>query len=66
MVLPFLEQHAALCKNTSSCSEWSTPRYCPWPLQFLIMIIDVDKGISPSSKLVSFADDTRVYILMYQ
>ena len=25
------------------------------------MIIDIDKGISPSSKLVSFADDTRVY-----
>ena len=25
------------------------------------MIIDFDKGISPSSKLVSFADDTRVY-----
>ena len=29
------------------------------PLLFLIMIID--KGISPSSKLVSFAGDTRVY-----
>ena len=28
---------------------------------FLIMIIDIHKGISPSSKLVSFADDTRVY-----
>ena len=27
----------------------------------MIMIIDIDKGISPSSKLVSFADDTRVY-----
>ena len=25
------------------------------------MIIDIDKGISPSSKLVSFTDDTRVY-----
>ena len=25
------------------------------------MIIDIDKGISPRSKLVSFADDTRVY-----
>ena len=25
------------------------------------MIIDIDKGISPSSDLVSFADDTRVY-----
>ena len=25
------------------------------------MIIDIDKGISPSSQLVSFADDTRVY-----
>ena len=25
------------------------------------MIIDIDKGISPSSKLVSFADDTRIY-----
>ena len=25
------------------------------------MIIDTDKGISPSSKLVSFADATRVY-----
>ena len=31
------------------------------PLLFLIMIIDIDKGISPSSKLVSFADDTMVY-----
>ena len=31
------------------------------PLLFLIMIIDIDKGISPSSKPVSFADDTRVY-----
>ena len=31
------------------------------PLLFLIMIIDIDKGISPSSKLVVFADDTRVY-----
>ena len=31
------------------------------PLLFLIMIIDIDKGSSPSSKLVSFADDTRVY-----
>ena len=29
------------------------------PLLFLIMIIDIDNGIS--SKLVSFADDTRVY-----
>ena len=25
------------------------------------MIIDIDKGIFPSSKLVSFVDDTRVY-----
>ena len=25
------------------------------------MIIDIDKCISPSSKLVIFADDTRVY-----
>ena len=32
------------------------------PLLFLIMIIDIDKGIFPSSKLVSFADDTRVYL----
>ena len=31
------------------------------PLLFFIMIIDIDKGISPSSKLVSFADDTGVY-----
>ena len=31
------------------------------PLLFLIMIIDIDKGISTSTKLVSFADDTRVY-----
>ena len=31
------------------------------PLIFLIMIIDIDKGISPSSKLVSFAYDTWVY-----
>ena len=31
------------------------------PLLFLIIIIDIDKGISPCSMLVSFADDTRVY-----
>ena len=31
------------------------------PLIFSIMIIDINKGISPSSKLVSFADDTKVY-----
>ena len=31
------------------------------PLIYLIMIIDIDKSISPSSKLVSFADDNRVY-----
>ena len=31
------------------------------PLLFLIMIIDIDKDISPNSKLVSFPDDTRVY-----
>ena len=31
------------------------------PLLFLIMISDIDKGISPSSKLVSFSDDIRVY-----
>ena len=31
------------------------------PLLFLIMIIDIDKGTSHISKLVSFADDTRVY-----
>ena len=29
------------------------------PSLFLIMIIDIDKGTSPSSKLISFADDTR-------
>ena len=33
----------------------------PDSLLFLIMIIDIDKGISPSSKLVSYADDTKVY-----
>ena len=31
------------------------------PLLFLIMIIDIDKGISPSAMLVSFTDDTRAY-----
>ena len=31
------------------------------PSLFLIMIIYIDKGISPSSKLVSLTDDTRVY-----
>ena len=30
------------------------------PLLLLIMIIDIDKDISSSSKLVSFAEDTRV------
>ena len=32
------------------------------PLLFLIMISDIDKDVS-ASKLVSFADDTRLYIL---
>ena len=32
----------------------------PHPL-FFIMIIDIDKGISPSSKLLSFVKGTRVY-----
>ena len=31
------------------------------PLLFLILIIDINEGISPSSKLLSFANDTRVY-----
>ena len=30
------------------------------PLLFLIMISDIDKGVS-ASKLVSFADDIRLY-----
>ena len=30
------------------------------PLLFFIVIIDIDKSISPSPKLVSFPDDTRV------
>ena len=30
------------------------------PLLFLIMITDIDKDLS-ASKLVSFADDTRLY-----
>ena len=30
------------------------------PLLFLIMISDIDKDVS-ASKLVSFADDTRLY-----
>ena len=67
MVIPFPEQQAALYKNT-----WWHPVLSGVPqgtvlghLLFLIMIIDIDKGISPSFKL-SFADDTMVYILMYQ
>ena len=31
------------------------------PLLFLIIISDIDKDVSASSKLVSFADDTRLY-----
>ena len=31
------------------------------PVLFLIMIINIDKGISPTPRLVSFANDTRVY-----
>ena len=31
------------------------------PSLFLIMITNIDKGIPPCSKLVSFADNTRVY-----
>ena len=40
----------------------SAPRFCPRPLTIFILFIDTDKGISPSSKLVSFAYDTRVYV----
>ena len=67
MVLPFPEQQAALCKNT-----WWHRRNlilfsveCPKVLSLALYIFDydygIDKGISPSSKLVSFADDTKVY-----
>ena len=35
------------------------------PLLFLIMISDINKGIT-LSKLVSFADDTRVYSKLKQ
>ena len=67
MILSFPEQRAALCKNTwwhqptSSCSEWSAQGTVLGPLLFLIMIIGIDKCISPISELVSFADDTSVY-----
>ena len=64
MVLPFPEQHAALCKNTSQAHPvlgGVLQGTVPSPLLFLIMIIDIDKGISPSSKLDSFGDDIRVY-----
>ena len=37
------------------------PKILYRPFTIFIMIIDIDKGISPSSKLVSFVDDTRVY-----
>ena len=33
------------------------------PLLFIIMISDINKDIL-SSKIISFADDTRVYILL--
>ena len=70
MVLPFPEQQAALYRNTvwhqptSSCSNGVPQGTVLGLLLFLIMIIDIDKGISPSSKIVSFADDIRLYSLI--
>ena len=59
MVLPFPEQQAVLCNNTW-CHR--VPEGTVFgPLLFLIMMIGIDNGISHSSKLVSFADDTRAY-----
>ena len=40
----------------------SAPRFCPRPLTIFILFIDTEKGIPPSSKLVNFAYDTRVYV----
>ena len=68
MFFPFTDIQVALCKNTwwhqptSPCSECSAPYGAVLgPLLFLIMVIDIDKCISPRSKLVRFVDDTRVY-----
>ena len=52
--LTFPDQQAAFSKNiwlqqrTSSCSERNAQGIV---IQFCIMLIDIDKGISPSSKL---------------
>ena len=67
MVLPFPQQQAALCNNAGDISQPHTvlsgvPQGTVLgPLLFLIMNIDIDKGISPCSKLITFADDTMVY-----
>ena len=65
MVLPFPEQQAALCNGGISQPHpvMSGVPQCTviGPLEFLIMINDIDKGISHRSKLVSFVDDTSVF-----
>ena len=47
-------------EQRQSSFEWCYPRHSPGTLLFLIMLSDINKGTT-SSKLISFADDTRVY-----
>ena len=43
----------------SSCNKWSAQGTVLGPLLFIIMIADINRDVV-SSKLISFADDTRV------
>ena len=58
LIIFFCSDELIKSVNISECSFPDTITVLG-PLLFLI--IDIDKGISPSSKLVSFADDSRVY-----
>ena len=41
-------------------SVWCAPRISPWSLLFLILMLDITKGLTHSA-LTSFADDTKIW-----